>query len=78
MLTNKENLFDKRVVEKNMAAGDITRVEYEEYLENLPDVSDKVADNPDDTLIDEDDLSSVEDETISTPESNGSQKEGAQ
>lgn len=39
MSTNKEVLFDKRVVERNIARGLITRKEYEEYRENQKDVA---------------------------------------
>lgn len=38
MSTNKEVLFDKRVVERNIARGLITREEYNAYLEGLEDV----------------------------------------
>lgn len=34
-------LFDKRVVERNIKKGLITREEYEKYLSALPDVSDQ-------------------------------------
>ncbi len=32
-----ESLFDVRVVERNIAAGRITRKDYEKYLKGLPD-----------------------------------------
>ena len=41
MVNNKENLFDKRIIEKNIAEGIISKTDYEEYLANLPDVSNK-------------------------------------
>ncbi|MEW6614102.1 MAG: hypothetical protein AB1401_01355 [Thermodesulfobacteriota bacterium] len=41
MVNNKENLFDKRVIEKNIAEGIISKTDYEEYLANLSDVSNK-------------------------------------
>lgn len=39
MSTNKEVLFDKRVVERNIARGLITREEYNAYLEGLEDAA---------------------------------------
>jgi hypothetical protein len=39
--TNKEVLFDKRVVERNIARGLITREEYNQYLESLEDASEQ-------------------------------------
>lgn len=41
MIKNKDNLFDKRVIEKNIAEGIISKTDYEEYLANLLDVSNK-------------------------------------
>ena len=41
MSTNKEVLFDKRVVERNIARGLITRKEYEEYRQNQVDVAEQ-------------------------------------
>jgi hypothetical protein len=39
---NKEVLLDKRVVERNIARGLITRAEYEEYLASLEDSAENV------------------------------------
>ena len=33
--------YDKRIIERLIKKGAITREEYEEYLKNLPDLSDK-------------------------------------
>lgn len=41
MVNNKDNLFDKRVIEKNIAEGIVSKTDYEEYLANLLDVSNK-------------------------------------
>ena len=41
MSTNKEVLFDKRVVERNIARGLITREEYEEDRQNQIDVAEQ-------------------------------------
>lgn len=42
MFKDEEKKFDLRVVEKNIEHGIITREEYEAYLANLPDVSEKI------------------------------------
>jgi hypothetical protein len=41
MTDKNEKLFDRRVVERNIDKGLITRDEYEEYLEGLDDVEDR-------------------------------------
>jgi hypothetical protein len=46
MVNNKENLFDKRIIDKNIAEGIISKTDYEEYLANLSDVSNKTAHIP--------------------------------
>ncbi|MFH1625577.1 MAG: hypothetical protein ABID54_10560 [Pseudomonadota bacterium] len=43
---DKDKGFDKRVIEKNIAEEITSKVEYEEYLLNLPDVSDKAEYTP--------------------------------
>lgn len=42
MYKDKEKKFDIRVVERNIERRIITREEYEAYLKDLPDVSEKV------------------------------------
>jgi hypothetical protein len=37
-----EELFDLRTVERNIEKGLITREDYKEYLENLPDAADNI------------------------------------
>ncbi len=41
--TKNERLFDRRVVERNIAKGLITREEYQEYLDNLEDAEENAA-----------------------------------
>ena len=40
MEQNRERLFDTRVVERNIAAGIVSREEYEAWLAALPDSAD--------------------------------------
>ena len=39
----EENLFDRRIVKKNIQRGLVTQEEYESYLEQLEDSIDKAA-----------------------------------
>lgn len=41
MVNNRDNLFDKRIIEKNIAEGIVSKTDYEEYVANLPDISNK-------------------------------------
>jgi len=36
------SLFDRRIVERNIKRGLITRKDYEKFLKSLPDVADKI------------------------------------
>ena len=36
-MKNKEDLFDRRVVEKNIREGIVSREDYEKFLKSLPD-----------------------------------------
>lgn len=56
-------LFDRRVVERNIKKGVITRKDYEKHLKSLTDVSDRIAsaeeraeEGPDVTDLDDDDI----------------------
>ena len=41
MVSNEDSRFDQRVIERNLAKGIISKAEYEKYLADLPDLSDK-------------------------------------
>jgi hypothetical protein len=41
MLSRKDFLFDKRLLDRFITRGDITRQNYEAHLASLPDVKDK-------------------------------------
>lgn len=59
-------LFDKRIVERNIKKGLITRKDYDKFLKSLADASVKAAPPeeplPDDDFDDDDDLDEDEDE----------------
>ena len=46
MVNKEENLFDKRIIEKNIAEGIVSMSDYEKYLANLPDISNKTESGP--------------------------------
>jgi hypothetical protein len=41
MSTKPESAFDKRIIARNIKRGKVTRKEYDQVLESLPDVSNK-------------------------------------
>ena len=41
MVNNEDSRFDKRVIDRNIARGIVSKAEYEEYLDNIPDLLDK-------------------------------------
>jgi hypothetical protein len=42
-MIEKDHIFDKRIIERNMKRGRLTKAEYQEFLKTLPDDSAKAA-----------------------------------
>jgi len=43
-MIEKDHIFDRRIIERNIARGRLTQKEYDEHLSNLPDETDKAED----------------------------------
>jgi hypothetical protein len=67
-------LFDRRIVERNIRKGLVTRKEYDAFLKTLGDSTEKMAPpQTDDDIIDDDDdddMDDVEDEADAAPGNN--------
>jgi hypothetical protein len=62
-ITPRDMLMDRRVVDRNIHKGNVTREEFEKHLQSLPDVADQAVtvrarlgeDAPEEVLEEEDD-----------------------